>query len=51
MRLMKKMAASISVSLMGLLYLNPSLAETPRIEAKAENTLQDMLNYLKNKSS
>ena len=48
---MKKMAASISVSLMGLLYLNPSLAEPPRIAAKAENTLQDMLNYLKNKSS
>ncbi len=51
MGLIKKMAASISFSLMGLLYLTPSLAETPLIEVKAENTLQEMLNYLKDQSS
>ena len=51
MGLIKKMAGLMGVSLMGMLYFTPSLAETPLIEVKAENTLQEMLNYLKDQSS
>ncbi|MEL4895370.1 DUF2092 domain-containing protein [Crocosphaera sp. Alani8] len=51
MKLITKMATAINVSLMVLLHLPPSLAQTPSIEMKAENTLQEMLNYLKEQSS
>ncbi len=48
---MQKMVTAISVYMMGVLYLTLSLAQTQLIEVKAENTLEKMLNYLKDKSS
>ncbi|MGK7954975.1 MAG: DUF2092 domain-containing protein, partial [Crocosphaera sp.] len=45
------MGTAISVSVMGVLSLTPSLAQTPLLEVKAENTLEEMLNYLQKQSS
>ncbi|MDJ0662317.1 MAG: DUF2092 domain-containing protein [Crocosphaera sp.] len=51
MRFVQKIVTGISVSVMGVVSLTPSLAQTPLIEVKAENALEEMLNYLKEKSS
>ncbi|HAC66066.1 MAG TPA: hypothetical protein DCF68_21670 [Cyanothece sp. UBA12306] len=51
MGLIRKIGTAVSVYVIGLLYLTPSLAQTKLIEVKAENALEEMLNYLKGQSS